>query len=1379
MSFLQPKPTSARRLKHASGVICLALLLWSTAVSATDEWVVRHFSTADGLPVSSASAARIDRDGFLWLATHDGLARFDGRRFEVFDMADQPAMDSNRITGLSTDNLGRLHALTSLGSLLKVRANRIERVVVDPDLPTASILRVDESPFCVTQRHGLFCHDDAGHFHNVAAIDPALAIHHAMLGPDHSTWSISQTGMVWWQRQLGLARQILNNLPGEIPSTALPLALPDGSVIIPMIDRLIQAFPDGESRSHHLPDFDKSPGPEIISLRSDHDLAVWVGTSRSLYRLDTSSGEWSAAHPGRPTGLSDGWTLPDGSIWTSQAGALFRNDQKLLVSEGVIQDVYPTGDDLVWISTLRDGVYALSRPRVNVTDRHHGLEFENIYGVALDPDSRLWLGSLDGEIQVLANGSIKRYGTEHGLPGENPWGVVVAPNGTVYVATYQPGLHALHPDSERFVAVALPDELTTVQLRALSIGPDDRLWVGGEANVWRQDDKNWDRHCVGRLDGTRVQTIHHATDSTRWYGTSHGLWRENPAGCQAIAGDQLGDFEIRDIHQDGHGVLWVSTQGHGLVRVDLRSDHPQDQPDVMRIGRRQGLPSNSLHAVAEDQAGNLWINSNQGVFRLARSDLEKFLDNGLGMLSPLVLTRADGLRDLEGNGGVQPAVAVDGSGRIFFPSQSGLIGIDTNRLAVRDRAPTSVIDSLVAGGVDYDIHQELQLPARQRHVQIRFAAADLRGGPDRFRYRLISTGRGGEEAGFNEIIGQNATSFAALSPGHYRFEVVAGNNDGAWGRQAAALEFSVPAFWYETGLFRSSMLVLILAGIGWLVFYRIQYLRRQTAALNRQVDIRTRELASEKSRAEQTLGQLADAHQSLEQTHDELARRNRKLAAQTDRLEALDRFRKRLLADVSHELRTPLMLIDLPLAELDDKADRQTDRWDSTMRRSLKRARRQTERLSELVSQLVTLVQAESGQLELKIRRFNLDALIDDLVQSYTPLAQQQGIKLIAGRPAAPTPIFADREQLTTALGNLIDNAIKHSESGGRIDIQRRVDDDQSRVRIDVADQGHGFDPTIASRLFERFFRDETGPKAGREGLGIGLALAREVIELHGGGIGAESRPDQGATFWIELPLGSSHIALSDLALDQPGPAPTPGTEAPNDAREHRLALVEDHPELATYLKERLTEFLPVSLFTTAEHALVEIERQPFGMLLSDVMLPGLSGIELCRRVRQHTELADLPIILVSAKASAGDRAAAVDAGANDYLVKPFSFDELLSAIGKVWPAVSPMLQGPEMAPGDPLMSPAVDLLTNPAFGVDDWARAVHLSPRQLRRRVSELCGQSPLVWLREQRLLRVRRLISTGQCKTLAEAGAHSGLDNPAYLYRLYRARFGENSEQ
>lgn len=1359
-------------------------MLWSVSAMAGDDWVVRHFSTADGLPVSSASAARTDRDGFLWLATHDGLARFDGRRFEIFDMASQPAMDSNRVVGLYTDDLDRLHALTSQGTLLSVRANRIERVVPNPVQPSAAIRQVLESPFCVTLADGLFCHDDGGQFRRTAEFEPEMNVHQALPGPDGSAWLVSRDRDVWWQPPGGGHQHSHTRLPTAIPSAATPVHLPDGSLLVPQIDHLLRITHDGDTVRYDWPDLERFPESELIRLHRADGMAVWVGTSRALYRLNAGTGKWSRpAMQGLPAssetsarpGPSIGWTAEDGTTWNVLAGTLYRNQQKVLTTEGLIQDVYQSDEGLVWISTLRDGVYSLSRPRVDLIDRRDGLQSENLYGVSLDSEGQLWLGSLSGGIQVISNDSVRYYGTDEGLPGENPWAVIAAPEGTVYVATFQPGLYALRPGRDRFQAVVLPADMAGMQLRALSLDADQRLWAGGETGVWRQDADGWSAFCVESLGEVTVLSILHMHDGARWYGTSEGLWYEDERSCRPFAADHLGDFEARNVFLDSAGRVWASTLGHGLIHIRAPADSTAEAPGWQRLGRQQGLPSNSLHAVAEDAEGNLWVNSNQGVFRISRADLNQYLDGESGSLSPLVLTRADGLRELEGNGGVQPAVAVDPDGRILFPSQAGLVSIEPQGLPLRAQAPTAVIDALVAGGVAQDIRQNPSLPIGQRNLQIRFAAADLRGGRDRFRYRLVPVGRNtSEETPWEQALGQNTTSLIALAPGRYRFEVLAGNNDGVWSAQPAVAEFSIPAYWHETAGFRLSLLALALLGLGLAVHWRMQSLKRQRSELNRQVNVRTRELAAEKVRAEQTLARLADAHESLAETHDKLARRNRKLAAQTDRLISLDGFRKRLLADVSHELRTPLMLIELPLAELDSAGGPDSARLNEAQRRNLAVARAQTDRLGQLVNQLVTLVQAESGQLELNIRHFGINELITDLTGAYRLIARQRGIELQADVPDTDLKVFADRDQVITALGNLIDNAIKHSPDGSRIEIVRRRGADETTVQLAVIDQGPGFDASLTDRLFDRFYRHEQSAGSGRTGLGIGLALAREISQLHGGSIGARNRARGGAEFWLELPLGSSHIALEDLALDDDTRSGAPVAEPAIGSTAEGLLLVEDHPELAAFLTERLNELLPTCTVASAEDALDVLARRKVGLVVSDVMLPGMSGLELCRRTSGEPDRP--PVILISARAGSVDRQSALDAGASEFLAKPFGMNALFDAVATAWPTARKRMNPAECDHhGDSVMAPAASNLSDPDFGVDEWARAVHLSPRQLRRRVAEICGLSPLAWLREQRLLQVRSLVSSGTCKTLAEAGARSGLENPAYLYRLYRARFGD----
>lgn len=228
-----------------------------------------------------------------------------------------------------------------------------------------------------------------------------------------------------------------------------------------------------------------------------------------------------------------------------------------------------------------------------------------------------------------------------------------------------------------------------------------------------------------------------------------------------------------------------------------------------------------------------------------------------------------------------------------------------------------------------------------------------------------------------------------------------------------------------------------------------------------------------------------------------------------------------------------------------------------------------------------------------------------------------------------------------------------------------------------------------------------------------------------------------------------------------------------------RLLLVEDHPDLAAYLAERLSEYMPVTCVGSAECALEVLTTDPaIGLVLSDVVLPGASGLELCRYLAGTAEDDRVPVILISAKATTDDRDAGLAAGAVAYLTKPFIFESLLAAMASAWPAVAARFSTGSTDPDncDPVLAIALGRLDDATFGISDWATEAELSERQLRRRVNELSGQLPQVWLREQRLLQVRRLLRNGTCRTMAEAGLRAGMDNLAYLYRSYRARFGEH---
>lgn len=1354
-------------------IIALCQLV-TAAVAAENSWVHQHYGLADGLPVSSASSGQIDSDGFLWVSTHDGLARFDGQRFKVYDSMRYPAMSGNRIRHIYRNPQGRLFAHSEQGDWLGIRAGSVESAA--PTGASASpVLHVDSRGLCLTTVHALYCPDNQGELLVRATFPPAVTAQLALPGVGDSVWLVSDTQEVWLQ-QAGQWRRI-GSLPRASALNPAVLVAADGSLWVAPGGQLYHGTLAGEIvRNDAL--------HSVTYMHKDAQGWVWVGTVDAMHRIAPDGSVQRIAVGGDRASfrMVKGWLGGDGSVWISVDQDLWRFEdaaavrsiaegddrpEPVLRTSGIVLDVLFTEDGTVWVMTLRDGIHRLNRARVTLLDDKQGSGGSNVYGVSRDNQGTMWLGTLgDGLKAIDHQGRVRGYGVADGLPGENPWLVSAAPDGTIYVGTVAPGLWRRNSDSDRFERVQLPEALSQEQILTILFGARGEMWLGSGAGAWKMEAGAWSRQWPTTDERIRVNALALSEQREVWFGGAAGVWRRHDGKLHPVAPALLERALVRDLYRDREGALWISTDGRGLVRV--APDDPTGQQAV-RLGRSEGLPSNSPHAVREDRSGQLWVNSNQGIFRIGSANLGEFLAGNAHRLSPLVLGLADGLTELEGNGGVQPAAAFDTYGRLWFPSQRGVVRFDPMDIPMREQPPRAVIDGLESDGRVLGLSGErVVLPSGVRSLLIRYGAADLHAGSQvRFRYRLLP-----QDQGWTEADTDRSAGFARLAPGKHRFELLAGNSDGTWARLPTALDIEVPYYWYETTLFRLAVLLALGVLILFVMRLRVHHLRQQAWNLDRQVRTRTTELEEEKHRVESTLADLSHAHQALAQTHDAIESRNQQLAEQARRLESMDRFRTRVLADVSHELRTPVMLVSLPLRELHANARALTQ----TDRRRLNLSLQQLDRLAALVEQLVGLVQAESGQIRLRVSRIDLIALLRQIVAGYQPAAERVDVVLRLQSKHSALLVYADRQQLFTVFGNLVDNAIKFAPAGSEVLL--KVQQDSELVRVDVQDQGPGFDPALAAQLFERFYRVEGPPRHGREGLGIGLALARELVELHGGRIGASSAPGSGARFRVELPLGCDHVALDDLALDEERSVGAPLPAAVAETGTGRILLVEDHPDLAAYLAERLGDHFSVTCVDSAERALeVLSEDAQIQLVVSDVVLPHLSGLELCRRLSSAAEGRVLPVILISAKAGDADRAAGLAAGARAYLAKPFGFESLLNAVAEALPASASLLSSrpADASVSDPLLKVALEALADAAFTVAQWAERSHLSERQLRRRVAELTQQAPQTWLREQRLLRVHQLVRSGACRTLAEAGLRCGLDNPAYLYRRYRARFGE----
>lgn len=1357
----------SRVLARCLLVIASGCVAFPAAGESTENarWVGHQYGTADGLPVDSARGAVVDADGFLWLATHDGLARFDGVHFETYDSLRFPAMTSNRVLGVWRDAAGRIFAQTEVGDWLRVESEQVRSAFADPAV-SGDVRFVEPVSLCVATRSRRYCPDEDGQYRLAQVFPAGVDATLALAASGDRLWLLSREQDVWrfedgqWQRLRRAGRLGRRNVQ--------PIGAVDGSgrFWLGLEERLLSFDIAGNPVWMNGPEDPQG----VYQLRVDAQGQLWVGASSGLYRQRGDRIErLFEAQIGDQSGLS--WEGPDAALWVLRGDALYRLEPgadlarlpatPVLRSSGQIKNMAFGPDGLVWVMTLQDGLHRLTRARVERLAPSSERDKSNVYGVSHAPDGTTWMGTLgSGLLAVGVDGSLRTYGVEDGLPGVHPWVVNVSPLGEVYTATYAPGLWRMPVNGDRFEAVLLPAGLRREPIRALVFSAPDTLWLGSSNGVWKHELDQW--HKVWPEDERRVRVSALViAQAGIWLGSDEGVWRLENGQTWPVAAELLAHTSIRGLNLGSDGALWVSTDGRGLVRV-AANDPLGERP--LQLTRQQGLPSNTPHAVAEDAQGNLWVNSNQGIFRISRHGVEALLSGEEQRLAPLLLGLSDGLPELEGNGGVQPSMAQDARGRLLFASQNGVVRVDPMTMPLRENPPHARIGWIEHEGAQLMLDAQGRLPEGVRSLRFHYGAADLAGGgQSRYSYRMLPT-----SSYWSDALSERSMQFNALAPGRYRFEVRAGNSDGIWAQTPAALEFEVPAYWYETGLFRLGLLALGLLLVVLAVHWRLRQLHHRALALDLAVRMRTRELRHEKSRVEHAMDELTRTYQTLEE-------RNLALAGQAHQLEQLNHFRQRVLANVSHELRTPVMLVGLPLEEL----EREGSGLAAHALERVQLARRQLDRLQELVEQLVGLIQVESGQMPLRLRPVDLEHFFRRLVCDYGPKAELRNVDLQLHVTGPIEPVYADPAHLATIFGNLVDNAIKHAPSGSfvRVDLEMR----NEGVQVGVSDQGDGFDPALATRLFERFYRAPEAVRVGHGGLGIGLSLVQELVRLHGGHMEADSEPGAGACFRVWLPGGSEHVALQDLTLDEPADAPPTASASIETDAEGCILLVEDHPELASYLAERLGNRVCVRCVHSAEDALQLLAKNPsIRLVISDVMLPGRSGIELCRALKQGTVGQQQPVILISARAASQAMESGLAAGAAAYLTKPFGFDALVEAISQAWPAVrsrfEPLAADPETA--DPVLKPALEQLHDPDFSMSQWAERVHLSSRQLRRRVSALTGQTPQNWLREQRLLRVHQLLREGQCKTLLQAGQQCGLENPSYLYRSYRARFGDHQE-
>ncbi|MGH7693846.1 MAG: ATP-binding protein, partial [Gemmatimonadaceae bacterium] len=532
--------------------------------------------------------------------------------------------------------------------------------------------------------------------------------------------------------------------------------------------------------------------------------------------------------------------------------------------------------------------------------------------------------------------------------------------------------------------------------------------------------------------------------------------------------DGLPKTALRAVLADDDGTVWLGTYGSGLVRFR--------DGQFRTLTEENGLGDNVVTSLLEDAAGNLWMGGNRSVHRVARRELEAFFAGTLRRVRGATYGRDDGLISPETVG--FPGVR-DRAGRFWFPTIAGAAVVDPVAALELDRGPPRVhvlelrtTRDTVAGA---DAGHSLTRGARR--LTLSYTATAMRNPKAvRYEYRLDGVDDDWIYAGSSR-----EATYNNVGPGTHTFRVRAINGGGVLSASDATLQFIVPPLFHETAAFYA-LLLLLAVSLGWMALrFRERGSRLRELALQRAVDERT--------------ARLATALQTV--------------AEQADKLRALDEAKSRFFANVSHEFRTPLSLIVGPVEDLRD------GRWgelSASVRGRLEGVLANSRRLLKLVEQLLDIARLESGTLQLSAEVRDLVPLLRRMTDSFASLAERRGIAFRLSCPVGGLRVRYDPDHMEKVIGNLVGNALKFTPNGGSVELRARTETNgDGTVVIEVQDTGPGIAPEFHARVFERFFQVDDSSRRAHEGTGIGLALVRELVVLHGGSVSLESALGQGS----------------------------------------------------------------------------------------------------------------------------------------------------------------------------------------------------------------------------------------------------------------------------
>lgn len=1330
-----------RKLNESTGKILNGIFLFFCFIqplfSQNSKIHFDNFTAEDGLSDNYINIAFQDHKGWIWIGTGMGIERFDGIKFKDYGIYFNDTLVKQDILARNfyEDKSGVLYVCAEELGLAKYNRekDRFERLIVGdkPVLTDVSVKDLDED-----KEGNLWAATKKG----VCKIDFKNRKTVSYVHDENNNNSL----------KCNYVRKVIFD-----DEFKLWIGTQEG------LDKF-----DPETWSFfHYSEMNKLFDDDILDIYFDKRNRIWVGTANNaIIIMDKSSGEYTNFIPDKSNErcykVNTIFEDDDNKFWLGTRGGLYLFDEKKntktlyendlleynsLVHNSVLDITKDAKGDL-WIATRGGLSYMVKEKQVFENYRafpnnDHYLNNGEIYCIWEDKSGKIWIGTENGGVNILdrKKGTFGYLTEKNGLSNNCVKSINSFGDGKVLIGTFHGGLN-IYDDNTGKITRFLHDENNNKTIS------DNIVWdinTDKKGIIWVVTSSGMDRFNPVDRSFTHYPELNNLINGITWIGvdSDNDLW----LGSEDIIVFRPGYGIIntfqekgRDFFVDSKGNYWVMTNDRGIALYD------KNKGAIKLYGEEKGIACNLTYSMLEDNYGKLWITTANG---LSCFDSEKEVFKNY--------FNFDGLQGNQFNYG---AAAKSKSGELIFGGKNGLNILNPDKILENNYIPPLYITDFKIFNQSVKISNKknallkksiseseiIEVPYKYNVLAFEFAALNYTNSKrNNYKYKL---------EGFNnewtETAENRSATYTNLNPGEYVFKVIASNDNDKWSEAETSIKLTILPPFYKKFWFEALVFCFVLALFS-LVFIFI-FKKREIA----------KALEFEKMKAE--------------------------------KLHELDSFKLQLFTNISHEIKTPLTLIMSPLTKI-----LKYDFANSEIKENLLLMEKNAKHLMKLITQLLDYRKLQDGKLKIELRRGDIVQFSNNIFMSFESLMKEKGIVYKFGSVQKKINTSFDHDKLRNILNNLVSNAVRYNKQGGSIaffismviEHDKNFEEKDARfVKMEVQDTGIGIEEKEIPKIFTRFYNKTSHEELNSSG--IGLAFVKELLELHNGKIYVESNEGKGSTFTVLLPFVEDPLENTEEIL----------TTDPKEfikSKDFRLAqknkkillVVEDNEDVLQFIKSHFkNEFIVLEAINGKDGLDLAIQTIP-DIIISDIMMPGMDGKELCEKIKKDERTSHIPVILLTALSSKENVQDGLMKGADDYITKPFDIDLLETKIESLLVmrkslrekySKQMMLQPTHVSVktlDEKFLEKAIKItekyIDDPNLNIDKFVSQIGVSRMQLYRKINALTNMTVKEFVNDIRLKRAEQILSEKKI-SVSEVAYSTGFNDLSYFGKCFKRKYG-----